>query len=363
LVASLLYPAYASYKVLRLPSGSAEQREGMERWLMFWCVMCGVWVWEEVGEWWAGWFPFYYELKTLAILWLVLPQIQGSTYLYTHHLSPFLTAHESDIDLFVANLRSSALALGASYLQRAIRAAKQAVLGSVLADVDAAAGAPPPPPPGQGADAHAPPLLADPPVQSGAATPQGAAASSLAAFAAGLVRQYAPAAVSAGRALLRPNEGAGGAGGAGGKGVSADGQGEEGKRRRRDELRRELASLGGGGEDELSSASGFSSGSGSDGLRERSPTPSTASSIPSSLSPASSPSGPGGGTPRDPVAHRVMSNLGSSLAGSAYEELTHDEARGFAVGGGGEGAGKGGWFGWGGGAQGEEGKGKGGKDA
>ncbi|GAA5822668.1 hypothetical protein JCM11251_004334 [Rhodosporidiobolus azoricus] len=349
LVSSLLYPTYASYKVLRLPSGSAEQRQGLERWLMFWCVMCGVWVWEEVGEWGVGWFPFYYEIKTLAILWLVLPQIQGSTYLYTNHLSPFLTAHESDIDTFVANLRSSALALGASYIQRLIRSVKQAVLGAALAEVNGDGQQP-----GQGHDTHGPNVLADPPVTSGAATPQAAAASTLASLAGGFIRQYAPAALRAGQALMHPNEKAGGV-----RAAAQGGNGEEEqKRRRREELERELAILDSDKSGSpASSASGVSVGSSADGLRDRSRTPSSASTsssgIPSSLSP--------GSTPKDPVAQRVLSGLGS-LAGSAYEELTHAEASEFKEReklGAGERRKSSGWFGgWG-----AEGEGKGGKDA
>ena len=57
--ASLLYPTYASYKALR-PAASvgrtpADQAAHLERWLMFWCVMGGVALWEQWAEWGVSW--------------------------------------------------------------------------------------------------------------------------------------------------------------------------------------------------------------------------------------------------------------------------------------------------------------------
>ncbi|GAA6006315.1 hypothetical protein JCM10207_000604 [Rhodosporidiobolus poonsookiae] len=331
---TLLYPLYASYKVLRLPAGSPEQREGLERWCMFWCVLACVTVWEEVGEWGVGWFPFYHEVKTLALLWLVLPQIQGSTYVYINHLSPFLHSHESDIDSFVSNLRSSAIATGTAYLQRLLSAVRRAVLGQFLAAEGAADG-----------PADPPPVLADPPTATPAANPSAAAGNSLAQFAGGLLRSYGPAALAAGQALLRPNQG---------RPVHPSRE-TNASQKRREELERELAALNAEAESSgaESSTSGRRGPPSLHGLRERSRTPSSVSSassgVPASLSP--------GSTPRDPVAQRVL----SSLAGSAYEEIGHEDASGFVAPGQGArksaGAGAGGsWFGWGAGQEGKGGK-------
>lgn len=57
--ASLLYPTYASYKALR-PAASvgrtpADQAAHLERWLMFWCVMGCVALWEQWAEWGVSW--------------------------------------------------------------------------------------------------------------------------------------------------------------------------------------------------------------------------------------------------------------------------------------------------------------------
>lgn len=50
--------------------------------------------------------PFYYLFKTTFLLYLALPQTQGSTYIYTRHLYPFLQTHESEIDKRVVEAKS-----------------------------------------------------------------------------------------------------------------------------------------------------------------------------------------------------------------------------------------------------------------
>lgn len=50
--------------------------------------------------------PFYYLFKTTFLLYLALPQTQGSTYIYTRHLYPFLQAHETEIDQRVVEAKS-----------------------------------------------------------------------------------------------------------------------------------------------------------------------------------------------------------------------------------------------------------------
>lgn len=63
--------------------------------------------------------PFYYLLKTLFLLWLALPQTSGASYLYTAHIQPFFSAHESEIDSALSQLKTYVY----NYLQRLIRSA------------------------------------------------------------------------------------------------------------------------------------------------------------------------------------------------------------------------------------------------
>jgi len=222
---------------------------------------------------------------------------QGSTYIYIHHLSPFLTSHEEDIDAALADARTSATRAGLGYANAAVRRLRALLLGSILgADADAAtaAGAGPAP---AAHDNHAPPVLAEP----GTAVPSsasGAGAAQLAHLAGGLLRTYAPAALAAGNALLHPM----GASGPGGATTSARAQQQEGARRR----------SGAGGSD--------------DSERDDSDA-STAS----------------GGTARARMS-----------ASSSFEEIARDEASGFPPAAGTPRARKAaGWFGWGAAGEGE----------
>lgn len=279
--ASLLYPTYASYKALR-PAASvgrapADQAAHLERWLMFWCVMGCVAVWEQWAEWGVSWFPFYHEVKTLVVLWLVLPQIQGATYVYIHHLSPFLTSHEGEIDTAVTNARASATRMGMDYLNRAFRQARAFLLGNLFLDAGAAsAGADAATAPADhgvaGPESTAPdrpPVLTEPALMNGQQDTSAAAISGLARFAGGLLRQYAPAAIAAGTVLLQPlGAVAAGTGAAtGAAATSARAQPAGARRRaggssksRREELEAELAALR-EQDDAVSSSSGAASGS------------------------------------------------------------------------------------------------------
>lgn len=50
--------------------------------------------------------PFYYTLKTIFLLYIALPQTQGSSYLYNTHLQPFFRTHETQIDSTLARVKA-----------------------------------------------------------------------------------------------------------------------------------------------------------------------------------------------------------------------------------------------------------------
>ncbi|KAK3858153.1 hypothetical protein Pcinc_035636 [Petrolisthes cinctipes] len=51
------------------------------------------------------WFPFYYELKILVVLWLLSPATRGSSILYRKFVHPWLARREEDIDQCIAQAR------------------------------------------------------------------------------------------------------------------------------------------------------------------------------------------------------------------------------------------------------------------
>ncbi|ESK98051.1 receptor expression-enhancing protein 4 [Moniliophthora roreri MCA 2997] len=108
-------PAYATFKALsKRPVASAPVAGAdvvsLEPLCMYWTVV-GLFVgFEYVAGWFVSWLPFYWELKTIFLLFLSLPQVQGSTFVYTSYLAPFLQANEQEIDAGIVALQSNILA-------------------------------------------------------------------------------------------------------------------------------------------------------------------------------------------------------------------------------------------------------------
>ncbi|KAK0498859.1 TB2/DP1, HVA22 family-domain-containing protein [Armillaria luteobubalina] len=138
-VSAFLYPGYASYKTLSQRPASEEE---LERWLMYWSVLGCIVAVEYVAEWLISWIPFYYLTKTLFLLYLSLPQTQGSTYLYINYLEPFFTTHEAQIDATTASLRAKLY----SFVQARARALWDQISASVGQQPVAGAGTEGPPP-------------------------------------------------------------------------------------------------------------------------------------------------------------------------------------------------------------------------
>jgi len=173
-VVAFLYPGYASYKTL---SQRPASEEDLERWLMYWSVLgCIVGV-EYVAEWLVSWIPMYYLMKTLFLLYLVLPQTRGSSYIYINHLQPFLHSHESQIDATLASFKARLYA----FVQERFRALWDQTVGA-LGQTQYAPGT-------GGVAVGASPSLGDP-------------VSGPAQLVAGLWRSYGPTLIASGAALL-----------------------------------------------------------------------------------------------------------------------------------------------------------------
>ncbi|KAG6380124.1 TB2/DP1, HVA22 family-domain-containing protein [Boletus reticuloceps] len=176
-VLAFLYPGYASYKTL---SQRPASEEDLERWLMYWSVLgCIVGI-EYVAEWLVSWIPMYYLMKTLFLLYLVLPQTRGSSYIYINHLQPFLHSHESQIDATLASLKARFYA----FVQERFRALWDQLAGTLRQQQQAQYA-----PSTGGATVGAPPSLGDP-------------VSGPAQLVAGLWRSYGPTLVASGAMLL-----------------------------------------------------------------------------------------------------------------------------------------------------------------
>lgn len=93
LILGTLYPAYRSYKAIK----NKDLREHV-KWMMYWIVFALFTTLETFLDIFISWFPFYYEIKIIFILWVLSPATRGSSILYKKLVHPMLTAREQEID-------------------------------------------------------------------------------------------------------------------------------------------------------------------------------------------------------------------------------------------------------------------------
>ncbi|KAF9574697.1 hypothetical protein EC968_005701 [Mortierella alpina] len=108
--------SYASYKAI-----NSRDHTRLTAWLMYWTVMGIFTLAEVVLDMFVFWLPFYYEIKMLFVLWMILPQTQGSIYLYQTFVDPYLSQHEREIDQTLKDIQKQAMAMGMQYIKQAIQ--------------------------------------------------------------------------------------------------------------------------------------------------------------------------------------------------------------------------------------------------
>mmetsp|Transcript_23613 Transcript_23613/g.75920 ORF Transcript_23613/g.75920 Transcript_23613/m.75920 type:complete len:168 (-) Transcript_23613:101-604(-) len=87
----LVYPAYASYKVVQTHSVDAYMK-----WLMYWTILSLFALAELFVDPLSAWIPLYYEMKIGFIAWLAI--FDGAATVYTSGVVPILDAYEPQID-------------------------------------------------------------------------------------------------------------------------------------------------------------------------------------------------------------------------------------------------------------------------
>uniref|UniRef100_A0A0R3W3U0 Receptor expression-enhancing protein n=1 Tax=Taenia asiatica TaxID=60517 RepID=A0A0R3W3U0_TAEAS len=74
---------------------------------MYWIVFSCFIAFETVGDIFLAWFPLYYEIKTVFVLYLVLPFTQGSSIIYRKIVHPQLSNKEKEIDQYIERAAES----------------------------------------------------------------------------------------------------------------------------------------------------------------------------------------------------------------------------------------------------------------
>lgn len=103
ITAGTLYPAYKSYKAVR-----TKDTKEYVKWMMYWIVFAIYSVLENFLDLVLGfWFPFYFPIKILFIVWLLSPWTKGASILYRKWVHPTLNQHEKEIDALIESAKSN----------------------------------------------------------------------------------------------------------------------------------------------------------------------------------------------------------------------------------------------------------------
>uniref|UniRef100_A0A1Y1L252 Receptor expression-enhancing protein n=2 Tax=Photinus pyralis TaxID=7054 RepID=A0A1Y1L252_PHOPY len=100
LICGTLYPAYASYKAVR-----TKNVKEYVKWMMYWIVFALFTCAETFTDVFLSWFPFYYEIKIILVIWLLSPATKGSSILYRKFVHPMLSKREHEIDEYIAKAK------------------------------------------------------------------------------------------------------------------------------------------------------------------------------------------------------------------------------------------------------------------
>ncbi|XP_076257565.1 uncharacterized protein LOC143194768 isoform X3 [Rhynchophorus ferrugineus] len=95
-----LYPAYASYKAVK-----TKNVKEYVKWMMYWIVFALFTCTETFTDIFFSWFPFYYEIKIILVIWLLSPATKGSSILYRKFVHPMLSSREQEIDDYISKAK------------------------------------------------------------------------------------------------------------------------------------------------------------------------------------------------------------------------------------------------------------------
>ena len=88
-----VYPAYASFEALETVTAVDDQL-----WLTYWIVFSFFSVIEVFSDSLLGWFPFYFLLKSVFLIWCYAPQTRGASLIYQGFIRPVLISFRGHVD-------------------------------------------------------------------------------------------------------------------------------------------------------------------------------------------------------------------------------------------------------------------------
>ncbi|KAJ8952888.1 hypothetical protein NQ318_006504 [Aromia moschata] len=75
------------------------------KWMMYWIVFALFTCIETFTDVFLSWFPFYYEIKIVLVIWLLSPATKGSSILYRKFVHPMLSSREQEIDEYITKAK------------------------------------------------------------------------------------------------------------------------------------------------------------------------------------------------------------------------------------------------------------------
>ncbi|KAG5870193.1 hypothetical protein JTB14_023181 [Gonioctena quinquepunctata] len=121
-----LYPAYASYKAVR-----TKNVKEYVKWMMYWIVFALFTCIETFTDVFLSWFPFYYEIKIVLVIWLLSPATKGSSILYRKFVHPTLSSREQEIDEYITKAKEQSYKQVLDFGSKGVTALMQTALRSV----------------------------------------------------------------------------------------------------------------------------------------------------------------------------------------------------------------------------------------
>jgi len=122
-----LYPAYASYKAIR-----TKNVKEYVKWMMYWVIFALFTSAETFTDFFLSWFPFYYEIKIILLIYLLSPATKGSSLLYRKFVHPALLRREQRIDELIHQAQEQGYRAVIDLGQKGVRYASTVVMESVM---------------------------------------------------------------------------------------------------------------------------------------------------------------------------------------------------------------------------------------
>ncbi|CAG9830344.1 unnamed protein product [Diabrotica balteata] len=98
-----LYPAYVSIKAIE-----SKEKDDDTKWLTYWVVFSLFSVTEYFVDIIVRWFPLYWLIKCIFMVWLMLPgDVNGSVILYRRVIKPYFLKHQGEIDGVVNKVKNT----------------------------------------------------------------------------------------------------------------------------------------------------------------------------------------------------------------------------------------------------------------